>query len=136
MGEEFFFTWAVRTVNNALNLKAVMNDTVSGTAPGAVRAPEGRGERESGGDGERRRSSRRHQLSSRSSYASSGESRRDMRRSRRERRKTVVFWTLLVMLVGVLVVPFAGCEENVFSYRSDPLFAVDSNLISHVEVAA
>jgi len=40
------------------------------------------------------------------------------------------------LLVGVLVVPFAGCEENVFSYRSDPLFAVDSNLISHVEVAA
>ena len=99
--EEFFFTSARGAGINGINQMAAMNDTVTGTASGAPRAPEGRIERESGRDGERRRS-HRHQLSSRSSYASSGESRRDMRRSRRERRKAVVFWFLLVMLIGVL----------------------------------
>ena len=40
------------------------------------------------------------------------------------------------LLVCALAVPFAGCEEEVFPYRTDALYAVDSNLVSHVEVAA
>ena len=41
-----------------------------------------------------------------------------------------------LLLAGALVVPFAGCEENVFTYRTDALYAVDPALVSHVEAAA
>ena len=39
------------------------------------------------------------------------------------------------LLICALAASFAGCEENVFSYRTDALYAVDPKLISHVEVA-
>jgi len=39
------------------------------------------------------------------------------------------------LLFGALAAPFAGCEENVFSYRTDALYAVDPKLISHSEIA-
>ena len=38
-----------------------------------------------------------------------------------------------VLLLGALAAPFAGCEEDVFPYRTDALYAVDPKLISHVE---
>jgi len=42
--------------------------------------------------------------------------------------------TIARALLGcALAVPFAGCEENVFSYRTDALYAVDPGLVSHVE---
>ena len=40
------------------------------------------------------------------------------------------------LLACSLAASFAGCEENVFPYRTDALFAVDPALISHVESAA
>jgi hypothetical protein len=40
------------------------------------------------------------------------------------------------LAVCVLAAPFAGCEEEVFPYRTEALYRVDSNLVSHVEVAA
>ena len=41
-----------------------------------------------------------------------------------------------LLLLFVVVAPWANCEENVFSYRTDALYAVDPALISHGEVAA
>lgn len=40
------------------------------------------------------------------------------------------------MLALVLCVPFAGCEEDVFPYRTEKLYAVDPALISHRETAS
>jgi len=43
---------------------------------------------------------------------------------------------LRALLVCALIAPFADCEENVFSYRTDALYRVDPKLISHVECAS
>ena len=48
-------------------------------------------------------------------------------------RKNTIF--LQALLVAVLAVPFAGCEEDVFEYNTAKLYAVDPALISHREVA-
>ena len=39
------------------------------------------------------------------------------------------------LLMGFLVAPFAGCEEDVFPYRTGALYAVEPRLISHVACA-
>lgn len=40
------------------------------------------------------------------------------------------------LLVLALTAPFAGCEESVFPYKTDALYAVDPALISHREAAS
>jgi hypothetical protein len=49
-------------------------------------------------------------------------------------RKSNIFSRAL--LIAVLAAPFAGCEEDVFKYNTEKLYAVDPALISHREVAA
>lgn len=41
-----------------------------------------------------------------------------------------------VLLLGALLAPCAGCEEEVFPYRTHALYAVDPRLVTHAEVAA
>lgn len=40
------------------------------------------------------------------------------------------------LLACVFLAPLAGCEEAVFPYRTEALYAVDPGLVSHVEIAA